>query len=170
MSDILSLLEKTDMEEKVERKRQKDDEKKKEPKPDIVPKPRKRKSSPKPAISPQLYEEMIKIQKEQTELLKKIASSLTIKPVERAAIDVDAIQIAIMATRINVIAVNDRYASRAWKRNTPGSVVCRIPEFLAVGKVKTPKVITYLVIPVEQVHLAVFDNRSAVTSANSNGP
>ena len=104
MSDILSLLEKTDMEEKVERKRQKDDEKKKEPKPDIVPKPRKRKSSPKPAISPQLYEEMIKIQKEQTELLKKIATSLTIKPVERATIDVDAIE-KIIEDKISSIKI-----------------------------------------------------------------
>ena len=72
---------------------------------------------------------------------------------------VDAIEIAIGTTRIDMIAVQDRYTSRAGKHNTSGSVIGKIPEFLAIGEVQTPQVVTHLVIPVEQVHLAVFDNR-----------
>jgi hypothetical protein len=69
-----------------------------------------------------------------------------------------------------MIAVNDRYTSRAGKHSISRGIIREIPEFLAIGKVKTPKVITYLIIPVEQIYLTVFDNRSAKTSANRNSP
>jgi hypothetical protein len=60
-----------------------------------------------------------------------------------------AINVAVVAARINMVAVNRWYTSRAGKHNRSGSVVCKIPEFFAIGKVKTSKIITNLVIPVE---------------------
>jgi len=91
-------------------------------------------------------------------------------PYRFVCVYVDAIEIAIVTARIDVIAVDGRYASRAGKRNTPGSVVGEIPEFLAIGKVKTPEVITDFVIAIEEIDLAVFDNRSGITPADVDSP
>jgi hypothetical protein len=83
---------------------------------------------------------------------------------------VDAIEIAIVTARIDVIAVNGRYTSRAGEADRPGSIIGDIPEFFATGKVETTKVIAYLIVPVEQIDLAVLDDRSTVSPANSNDP
>jgi hypothetical protein len=83
---------------------------------------------------------------------------------------VDAIEIAIVTARIDIVAVDGRYAARAGETDGPGSIIGEIPEFLATRKVETTKVIAYLIIPVEQIDVAALNNRSAVTSANRNSP
>jgi hypothetical protein len=83
---------------------------------------------------------------------------------------VDAIEIATGTARINMIAVHDRHAARAGKHHRSGSVIGKTPEFLAIGEVQAPQVIPYLIIPVEQVHLAVFDDRTTIAYTNRNSP
>jgi hypothetical protein len=81
-----------------------------------------------------------------------------------------AIEVAVVTTRIDMVAVHGRYTSRAGKHSSSGGIIGKIPEFFTTGEVKTPKVVTNLIIPVEQIYPAIFDNRSAKTSANSNSP
>jgi hypothetical protein len=83
---------------------------------------------------------------------------------------VDAIEIAIGTTRIDMISIQDRYTPRTGKHNTSGSVIGKIPELLATGEVQTPQLIAYLIIPVEQVHFAVLDDRSTIAYANGGSP
>ena len=81
MSEILNLLEKTDKEEKENK------DKTETPK-----KPRKRKISVKSTVDPKLYEEMIKIQKEQTQLLRKIVSVLASRSIEGPRFDINTLE------------------------------------------------------------------------------
>jgi hypothetical protein len=81
-----------------------------------------------------------------------------------------AIEIAVVTTGIDLVTVDGRYASRARETDRPGSVIGKTPEFFATGEVEAPKVIAYLIVPVEQIDLAVLDDRSAVPPANSNSP
>jgi len=69
-----------------------------------------------------------------------------------------------------MVAVNGRHAARARKHDRSGGVIGEVPEFLAVGQIETPEVIAHLIISVEQIDLAVFDDGSAEASANTNSP
>jgi hypothetical protein len=81
-----------------------------------------------------------------------------------------AIQVAIVTAGIDVVAVDGRYAARAGKRNASGSIVGETPQFFPVGKVKAPQIVADAVIPIQQIDLAVFDNRSTVPPADSDRP
>ena len=85
-------------------------------------------------------------------------------------VDIDAIQIAVVSARINMIAVNGRDTSGAGKHRRSESVIGVFPGGLASGKIKAPEAITHRIIPIEQVNVAVFDDRTSITSANRNGP
>jgi hypothetical protein len=69
-----------------------------------------------------------------------------------------------------MIVINDGYASRARMLNGTGGIISKIPEFGAVGKVKTPKIVAHPIVPVEQIDLAVFDNRAAKAPADADRP
>jgi len=69
-----------------------------------------------------------------------------------------------------MIAVHGWHASRAGKHRCPGSVVSKLPEFFACGKVQATERVPHLIIPVEEVNLAVCDNRAAETFTHRNGP
>ena len=69
-----------------------------------------------------------------------------------------------------MIAVHGWHASGAGKHRRPGSVVSKLPEFFACGKVQTTQHIPHLIIPVEEVNLAICDNRAAETLSHRNRP
>lgn len=67
-------------------------------------------------------------------------------------------------------AVHDRHAARTGEHNASGRLIGKIPELAAIGQVQTAEVVTRFIIPVEQVDPAVFDNGSAITYTNRDGP
>jgi hypothetical protein len=83
---------------------------------------------------------------------------------------VDAVEITVVSAGIDVIPINGRHTARAGETNGPGRIIGEIPEFLATGKVKTAKAGAYLIVPVEQIELAVLDNRSSVSPPNRDSP
>ncbi len=82
----------------------------------------------------------------------------------------DAIQVSQRAAGVDVVAVNHWRGSRSGMIERARRAVREAPQLLAGGKVEASNLVPDRVVPVEQVHLAGADRRTAVADANGGRP
>ena len=91
-------------------------------------------------------------------------------PDRLAGLRVDAVQVSQRPAGVDAIAIHRRGRPRSGKHELAGRVIRETPELLAAGQVEDPELVPDLLIPVEQIDLAVADRRTAETQADRHRP
>jgi hypothetical protein len=85
-------------------------------------------------------------------------------------VDVDTVKVAIVTTSIDVTVIHCRNTAGSREADRPRGTVAEVPQLLTGGKTETAQIISDLIIPIQQIHLAIADSRSAEPPANFHCP
>jgi hypothetical protein len=85
-------------------------------------------------------------------------------------VEIDAVKVAVVATRIDAIAVHSRHPARPGEHHGSRSVIREVPEFLTTREIEAPQAFARLIVPIEQVDLAIFHDWPGIAPIQGNGP
>ena len=86
------------------------------------------------------------------------------------ALGVDRVEVSQRSRCVDVLTVHGRRGPRSSKGETPRRAVRKCPEFLAAGQLEHAQRVPDLLVPVEQIDLAVADGGAAEAGAQRHGP